>query len=54
VEHWNNGHEKRKTGYPTRNIESAFFDDAHQASIFGFPAKIIHQKKKINEIICVF
>jgi hypothetical protein len=57
VECWNIGYEKRKTDYPTKNVESAFFDDALQASIFWFvlvfSAKILHQNKKINEIICV-
>jgi hypothetical protein len=32
-EYW---HEKRKTDYSTRNVESTFFDDALQASIFWF------------------
>jgi hypothetical protein len=36
MEYWNIGYEKRKTDYPTRNVESTFFDDALQASIFWF------------------
>ncbi len=57
MECWKIGYEKRKTDYPTRNVESTFFDDALQASIFWFvlffSPKILHQNKKINEIICV-
>jgi hypothetical protein len=29
-------HEKRKTHYPTKNVEATFFDDARKASIFWF------------------
>ncbi len=52
LECWNIGHEKRKTDYPTKNVESTFFDGALQASIFWFvlvfSAKKLHQNKKIN------
>ncbi len=41
VECWNIGYEKRKTDYPTRNVESTIFDDAHQTSIFCFYPKSI-------------
>jgi hypothetical protein len=54
VECWNIGHEKRKTDNTTRIVESAFFENAHQAFIFCFFCpKIIHKNKKINEIICI-
>ena len=36
VECWNIGHEKRKTDYPTRNVESTFFDDARKHLFSGF------------------
>ena len=53
MEFWKTGSEKRKKPYSTKNVESTFFDDAHQASIFCFlPHKILHQNKKINAIIC--
>ncbi|MBW2252315.1 MAG: hypothetical protein JRF60_17235 [Deltaproteobacteria bacterium] len=38
-----------KEVYYTKNVESTFFDDAHQASIFCFlRRKILHQNKIIN------
>jgi hypothetical protein len=50
VECW---HEKRKTDYPTKNVESIFFENAHQASAFLiFPLKYAIKNKKFNEIIC--
>ena len=39
VECWNTGYEKRKKIYSTKNVVSTFYDDAHQASIFGSPRK---------------
>jgi hypothetical protein len=36
VECWNIGYEKRKTDYPTTNVESTVFDDARQTSISCF------------------
>jgi hypothetical protein len=46
VECWNIGYEKRKTGYPTRNVETTVFDDARQTSIFCFYPKSIPSKLK--------
>ena len=36
VECWKTGSEKRKKVYFTKNVESTFYDDAHQTSIFCF------------------
>jgi hypothetical protein len=44
VECWNIGYEKRKMGYPTRNVETTVFDDARQTSIFYFYPKSIPSK----------
>jgi hypothetical protein len=49
----NIGYEKRKTGYPTRNIESTVFDDARQTSIFclypkSTPSKPNYQGKNMR------
>jgi hypothetical protein len=46
----NIGYEKRKTGYPTRNVEPTVFDDARRTSIFCFypkstPSKLNNQCK---------
>jgi hypothetical protein len=53
VECWNTGYEKRKTGYPSKNVESTVFDDARQASIFCFypksiPSKLNNQCKNMH------
>jgi len=52
LERCNNGYEMRKTGYPTKNVESTVFDDARQTSIFCFypkstPSKLNHRCKNI-------
>jgi len=53
MENWNIGYEKRKVIYSTKNVESTFFNDAHNASVFNsFTHKIGHQNKKIYAIIC--
>jgi hypothetical protein len=44
LEYW---HEKRKTGYPAKNVESTFFGAARQASIFWFfPLKYAIKTRK--------
>jgi hypothetical protein len=53
VECWNIGYEKRKTDYPTRNVESTVFDDARQTPIFCFypkstPSKLNNQCKNMR------
>ncbi len=50
MECWNIGHEKRKTDYPTRNVEATFFDDALQTSIFCFfpPKNSIKTRKSMK------
>jgi hypothetical protein len=53
VECWNIGYEKRKTGYPTKNVESTVFDDSPQTSIFCFypkstPSKLNNQCKNMR------
>jgi len=53
VERWNIGHEKRNTDYFIRNVEFTFLNYAHRHLFSGFSAKIPHQNKKSNEIICV-
>jgi hypothetical protein len=40
-------HEKRKTHYLTKNVESTFFNDARQTSIFWFfPVKYAIKTRK--------
>jgi hypothetical protein len=36
VEYWNTGYGKRKITLSIKNVESTFFDDAHQAANFCF------------------
>lgn len=47
TEYWNIGHEKWKTDYPTKNVESTFFDDARQVYILWFiPVKYVIEIRK--------
>ena len=41
---WNIGYEKRKTDYPSRNVQSTVFDDAHQHPFSAFILKVFHKK----------
>jgi hypothetical protein len=36
MEYWNSGYGKRKITLSTKNVESTFFDETHEAAIFCF------------------
>ena len=53
MECWNTGFEQRETNCSTKNLESTFFDDIRQTSIFCFQFhKVRDYSKNINAMVC--